>query len=65
MNNNIPVSDKVIEKESLQHNTIVSRPTDKEIMEQLIRQAKFAEDYYSKLVAEFQENLKKVLPKVF
>jgi len=62
MSNNVPVSDEVIKKEDLQSNT---KPTDKEIMGQLIKQAKFAEDYYSKLVAEFQENLRKVLPRVF
>jgi len=39
--------------------TIPSKPTDKEIIDSLIKQAKFAEDYYLKLVSEFQENLKK------
>ena len=39
--------------------TIPSKPTDKEIMDSLIKQAKFAEDYYLKLVSQFEENLKK------
>jgi len=62
MNNNLPASDEVSEKEVLQPN---SKLTDKEIMDQLIKQAKFAEDYYSKLVTQFEESLRKVLPKVF
>ena len=62
LNNKLPVSDEVIKKEDLQSNT---KPTDKEIMDQLIKQVKFAEDYYSKLVTQFEENLRKVLPKVF
>jgi hypothetical protein len=40
----------------LQPNT---RPSDKEIMDALIKQAKFAEDYYVKLLSQFQENLRK------
>ncbi len=44
---------------STEPTTIPSKPTDKEIMDALIKQAKFAEDYYLKLVSEFQENLKK------
>jgi hypothetical protein len=36
-----------------------TKPTDKEIIDALIKQAKFAEDYYLKLVSQFEENLKK------
>jgi hypothetical protein len=50
------VSDAVVKGEVLQPNT---KPTDKEIMDQLIKQAKFAEDYYCKQVSQFEENLKK------
>jgi hypothetical protein len=50
------VSDAVVKGEVLQPN---AKPTDKEIMDALIKQAKFAEDYYLKLVSQFEENLKK------
>jgi hypothetical protein len=46
------VTDAVVKEPS-------TRPTDKEVMDALIKQAKFAEDYYLKLVSEFQENLRK------
>jgi hypothetical protein len=42
-----------------------TKPTDKEIVNSLIKQAKFAEDYYLKLVSQFEENLKKTLLKRF
>jgi len=63
MNNNVPTSNKVIEKEVYKPEPY--KPTEKEIMDALIKQAKLAEDHYNKLVAQFQENLKKILPKVF
>lgn len=50
------VSDAVVKEQTLEPNT---KPTDKEIMDSLIKQAKFAEDYYLKLVSQFEENLKK------
>jgi hypothetical protein len=53
MNNTTPVS------ETLEANSQVSKPTDKEIMDALIQQAKLAEDYYVKLLSQFQENLRK------
>ena len=56
------VSDAVVKKEILESNT---RPTDKEIVDQLIKQAKFAEDHYRKLVSQFEENLRKTLLKGF
>ena len=56
------VSDAVVKKEVLESNT---RPTDKEIVDQLIKQAKFAEDHYRKLVSQFEENLRKTLLKGF
>jgi hypothetical protein len=62
MNNTITstaVSDAVIKEQNVESSTQISRPSDKEIMDALIKQAKFAEDYYVKLLSEFQENLKK------
>lgn len=56
------VSDAVVKKEVLESNT---RPTDKEILDQLIKQAKFAEDHYRKLVSQFEENLRKTFLKGF
>jgi hypothetical protein len=41
------------------------KPTDKEIVDSFIKQAKFAEDHYLKLVSQFEENLKKTLFKRF
>jgi hypothetical protein len=55
MNNTTPVS----KTETLEANSQVSKPTDKEIMDALIKQAKLAEDYYVKLLSQFQENLRK------
>jgi len=54
------VSDAVVKKEVLQPNT---KPTDKEIMDALVKQAKFAEDYYRKQLSQFEESLKKNLQK--
>jgi len=54
------VSDAVVKGEVLQPN---AKFTDKEIMDQLIKQAKFAEDYYRKQLSQFEENLKKNLQK--
>jgi hypothetical protein len=62
MNNTItsvPVIDAVVKGEVLEPSATPSKPTDKEIMDALIKQAKLAEDYYLKLVSEFQENLRK------
>ena len=59
MNNtktNVTTSDAVIKGETLEPRTT---PTDKELMDSLIKQAKFAEDYYLKMVSQFQENLRK------
>lgn len=56
------VSDAVVKEEVLESN---ARPTDKEIVDQLIKQAKFAEDHYRKLVSQFEENLKKNFQKYF
>lgn len=56
------VSDAVVKKETVNPTT---RPTDKEIIDQLIKQAKFAEDHYCKLVSQFEENLRKTLLKGF
>jgi hypothetical protein len=50
------VSDVVIKNETLKPSTT---PTDKEVMDSLVKQAKLAEDYFNKLVAQFQENLRK------
>jgi hypothetical protein len=50
------VTDAVVKEPS-------TRPTDKEVMDALIKQAKFAEDYYRKQVSQFEENLKKNLQK--
>ena len=49
----VEVSDAVIKEK------VSTTPTNKEIMDSLVQQAKFAEDYYCKLVSEFQENLRK------
>ena len=57
---NTTVSDAIIKEQAVEPNT---RPTDKEKMDQLIKQAKFAEDYYRKQVSQFEENLKKNLQK--
>jgi hypothetical protein len=54
------VSDAVIKGEVLEPNT---KLTDKEIMDALTKQAKFAEDYYRKQLSQFEENLKKNLQK--
>jgi hypothetical protein len=54
--NSTTVSDAVIKEKSVESST---KPTDKEIMDGLIKQAKFAEDYYLKLVSQFEEILKK------
>jgi hypothetical protein len=58
MNNitSVPISDAVIKNETLKPSTT---PTDKEVMDSLVKQAKLAEDYFNKLVAQFQENLRK------
>jgi len=63
--NNVSTTDAVIKEKVLESNTQPFKPTDKEIIDQLIKQAKFAEDHYRKLVSQFEENLKKVLPRVF
>jgi hypothetical protein len=55
--NSTNVSDAVIKEQSVEPSS--TRPTDKEIMNSLIKQAKFAEDYYLKLLSQFEENLKK------
>jgi hypothetical protein len=54
------VSDAVVKEQTVEHNT---KPTDKEIRDALIKQAKFAEDYYRKQVSQFEENLRKNLQK--
>lgn len=54
------VSDAVIKEQTVESTT---RPTDKEIMDALVKQAKFAEDYYRKQVSQFEEILKKNLQK--
>ena len=54
------VSDAVVKEQTVNPTT---RPTDKEIMDQLIKQAKFAEDYYRKQVSQLEENLRKNLQK--
>jgi hypothetical protein len=54
------VSDAVVKEQTLEPNT---KPTDKEIMDALVKQAKFAEDYYRKQVSQFEESLKKNLQK--
>lgn len=62
MNNiatSVPVSDAVIKGETLEANTLPSKPTEKEIMDALIKHASSAEDYYRKLVSQFEENLRK------
>jgi DNA-binding protein YbaB len=60
--NNTNVSDVTIKEQTVESST---KPTDKEIVDQLIKQAKFAEDHYRKLVSQFEENLRKTLLKVF
>jgi ABC-type multidrug transport system fused ATPase/permease subunit len=57
--NNALASDAVIKNETLKSNILPSRPTDKEIMDALMKQATYAEDYYLKLLSQFQENLRK------
>jgi hypothetical protein len=57
---NTTVSDAVVKEQTVEAST---RPTDKELMDQLIKQAKFAEDYYRKQVSQFEENLRKNLQK--
>ena len=59
---NTTVSDAVVKEQVAEPTT---KPTDKEIMDQLIKQAKFAEDYYRKQISQFQENLRKNLQKYF
>jgi hypothetical protein len=56
------VSDAVVKEEGLEPNT---KPTDKEIIDALTKQAKFAEDYYRKQLLQFEENLKKNFQKYF
>lgn len=56
------VSDAVIKGKVLEPNT---KPTDKEIVETLIKQANFVEDYYRKQLFQFEENLKKNFQKYF
>jgi hypothetical protein len=68
MNNtitNVFVSDAVIKGEVVESTTTSIKPTEKEVMDMLIKQASFAEDYYRKLVSQFEENLRKTLLKVF
>ena len=64
-NTTIDVSDAVIKKETLEPSVLPCEPTNKEIMDMLIKQANFAEDYYRKLVVQFEENLRKTLLKMF
>lgn len=56
------VSDTAIKKEVLEPNP---KLTDKEIIDALTKQAKFAEDYYRKQLFQFEENLKKSFQKYF
>jgi len=65
MNNNVFVSDAVIKEEIVEPSVLPHEPTNKEIMDMLIKQANVAEDYYRKLVSQFEENLRKRLLKVF
>jgi deoxycytidylate deaminase len=61
MNNitSVPISDAVIKNETLESNTTPLKITEKELMDALIKQASYAEDYYRKLVAQVAENLRK------
>lgn len=54
------ISDAAIKGEVLEPN---AKLTDKEIMDALMKQTKFAEDYYRKQLFQFEENLKKNLQK--
>ena len=56
------VSDIVVKEEVLESST---KFTEKEVTDALIKQARFAEDYYRKQVSQFEENLKKNLQKYF
>ena len=57
------VSDSTIKKEVLEKPN--AKFTDKEIIDALTKQAKFAEDYYRKQLFQFEENLKKSFQKYF
>ena len=57
------VSDSTIKKEVLEKPN--AKFTDKEIIDALTKQAKFAEDYYRKQLFQFEENLKKNFQKYF
>lgn len=54
------VSDTAIKKEVLEP---TAKLTDKEIMDALTKQVKFAEDYYRKQLFQLEEDLKKTFQK--
>jgi hypothetical protein len=54
-----PVSEAVIKGEILEPNSLSRELTNKEVINALIKQATYAEDYYRKLMSQFEENLRK------
>lgn len=63
MNNkitNVEILDAEVKEKVLEPSAAVpAQFTEKELMDALIKQASFAEDYYCKLVSQFEENLRK------
>lgn len=62
-NTTTTVSDITIKKEVLEEPN--AKLTDKEIIDALTKQVKFAEDYYRKQLFQFEEDLKKSFQKYF